>query len=84
MDNVYLNMDVGCLYPVERETPVLLLVVYEAFELVLIFGKVDAHRLRGEGGRKVDSLLLKESYSLMSSVVHQSVWLQIAGQCSTP
>lgn len=55
MDNVYLNMDVGCLYPVKRKTPVLLLVVYEAFELVLIFGKVDAHRLRGEGGRKVVS-----------------------------
>ena len=32
----------------------LLLVVYEAFELVLILGKVDAHRLR-EGGRKVVS-----------------------------
>ena len=41
----------GCLYPVEGEAPVLLLVVYEAFELILILGKVDAHRLR-EGGRE--------------------------------
>ena len=47
---------IGCLYPVEGEAPVLLLVVYEAFELVLILGKVDAHRLR-EGGREESSLM---------------------------
>ena len=49
-----LGMRLGCLYPVEGESPVLLLVVYEAFALVLILGKVDAHRLRGKG-RKVVS-----------------------------